>query len=238
VKFDRTNLGPFTLDIATSETFEINGLGGDDTLLVKPGVPMAVLASGGDGNDTLTGAEEQDTFFGGAGNDTLNGGGGNDLLDGQEGDDTLLARDGLGDLVRGGAGIDSAQIDKADIHVDVENVDRKKYGYKVDVVNHKAEVKYDRKKKRYYAYVKLEAPKDAKGWLTLVTKKYYDGHGYKVRAVLGKAKYSLDEGDEKRIKVYLAKGFKSYYKHGKIAVVAQAYGKDGSWAGEKFSLQR
>src|SRR5918992_1209141 len=62
VKFDRTNLGPFTLDIATSETFEINGLGGDDTLLVKPGVPMAVLASGGDGNDTLTGAEEQDTF--------------------------------------------------------------------------------------------------------------------------------------------------------------------------------
>ena len=238
VKFDRVNLVPFTLDIATSETFEINGLGGDDTLLVKPGVPMAVQADGGDGNDSLTGAEEQDTFFGGVGNDTLNGGGGNDLLDGQDGDDTLLARDGVGDLVRGGAGTDSAKVDKADIVVDVEKVDRKKHGYKVDVINHKYEVKYDRNKKRYYAYVKVEAPKDTKGWLTLVTKKYYDVDGYKFRIVLGKAKYDLDEGDEKRIKVYLAKGYKSYYKKGKIAVIAQAYSQDGGWASESFSLKR
>jgi Ca2+-binding RTX toxin-like protein len=238
VKFDRTNLGPFTLDIATAETFEINALGGDDTLLVKPGVPMAVQADGGDGNDNLKGAEEQDTFFGGLGDDTLDGGGGNDLLDGQDGDDTLLARDGVGDLVRGGAGIDSAKVDKSDIVVDVEKIDRKKHGYKVDVVNHKAEVKYDRKKKRYYAYVKLEAPKDAKGWLTVLTKKYYDVDGYKVRAVVGKAKYRLDEGEDKRIKVYLAKGYKSYYKHGKIAVVAQAYGNDGGWASESLSLKR
>ena len=62
--------------------------------------------------------------------------------------------------------------------------------------------------------------------------------GYKVRPVIGKAKYRLDEGDDKRIKVYLAKGYKSYYKKGKIAVVAQAYGKDGSWAGEDLSLRR
>ena len=238
-KFDRTNLGPFTLDIATSEVFEINALGGDDTLLVKPGVPMAVQADGGDGNDSLTGAEEQDTFFGGVGNDTLDGGGGNDLLDGQDGDDTLLARDGVGDLVRGGAGIDSAEIDKSDIVTDVEKVDRRKHGYKVDVINHKAEIKYDRGKKRWYVYVKVEAPKDAKGWLTLVTKKHYETYdGYDVRPVIGKAKYHLDAGDEKRIKVYLAKGYKSYYKKGKIAVVAQAYGKDGSWASEKLSLKR
>ena len=134
---------------------------------------------------------------------------------------------------------DSAQIDKFDIHVDVETVDRKKYGYKIDVINHKAEVKYDRKKKRYYAYVKLEAPKDAKGWLTLVTKKYYETYdGYKVRPVIGKAKYNLEAGDDKRIKVYLSKGFKAYYKKGKIAVIAQSYGKDGSWGGEKLSLKR
>jgi Ca2+-binding RTX toxin-like protein len=238
VKFDRTNLGPFTLDIATSETFEINGLGGDDTLLVKPGVPMAVQADGGDGNDSLKGAEEQDTFFGGLGNDTLDGGGGNDLLDGQDGDDTILARDGVGDLVRGGTGTDSAKVDKADIVVDVEKIDRKKHGYKVDVINHKYEVKYDRSKKRYYAYVKLEGPKDSKGWLTLVTKKYYEVDGYEYRVVLGKAKYRIDEGDEKRIKVYLAKGYKSYYKKGKIAVVAQAYSQDGGWASENFSLKR
>jgi Ca2+-binding RTX toxin-like protein len=238
VKFDRTNLGPFTLDVATSELFDIRGLGGDDTLLVKPGVPMAVQADGGDGNDTLTGGEEQDTFFGGAGNDTMTGGGGNDLLDGQDGDDTLLARDGVGDLVRGGAGTDSAEIDKPDIVVDVEKVDRKKHGYKLDVENGKAEVKYDRKKKRYYAYVKLEAPKAAEGWLSLVTKKYYRLDGIKYRVVLGKAKYDLEAGDEKRIKVYLAKGYKSYYKRGKIAVVAQAYGTDGSWASEDLSLRR
>jgi Ca2+-binding RTX toxin-like protein len=238
VKFDRTNLGPFTLDVATSESFDIRGLGGDDTLLVKPGVPMAVLADGGDGNDTMTGGEEQDTFFGGLGNDTLDGGGGNDLLDGQDGDDTILARDGVGDLVRGGRGFDSAKVDKADIVVDVEKVDRKKHGYKIDVVDHKDEVKYDRKKKRHYAYVKLEAPKDAKGWLTLVTKKYYEVDDYKVRPVVGKAKYRLDEDDDKRIKVYLAKGYKSYYKHGKIAVVAEAYGLDGGWSSEKYSLKR
>ena len=133
---------------------------------------------------------------------------------------------------------DSAKVDKLDIVVDVEKVDRKKHGYKVDVVNHKAEVKYDRNKKRYYAYVTLEAPKDAKGWLTLVTKKYYRLEGIKYRVVLGKAKYDLDAGEEKRIKVYLAKGYKAYYKRGTIAVVAEAYGKDGSWAGEKYSLTR
>jgi hypothetical protein len=52
-----------------------------------------------------------DSFFGGSGNDLLTGGAGSDLIDGQEGDDRLLARDGVGDLVRGGTGNDSAQTD-------------------------------------------------------------------------------------------------------------------------------
>ena len=242
VKFDRVNLVPFTLDIATSESFDINGLGGDDTLLVKPGVPMAVQADGGDGNDTMTGGDEQDTFFGGLGNDTLTGGGANDLLDGQDGDDKLLARDGFGDLVRGGAGTDSAEIDKKiDIVVDVEKVDTKKYdGYKVDIEGGKAEVKYDRKG-RPYAYVKMECPggeDGCKGWLTLVSKKWYTIDGHKYRVALGHAKYRLDGGEEKRIKVYLSKYVKSYYKHGKIAVFASAYGSDGSYAWEKYSLKR
>jgi Ca2+-binding RTX toxin-like protein len=231
-KFDRTNLGAFTLDIGTSELLDVRGLGGDDTFVAQPGTPLAVLADGGDGNDALTGAEEQDTFFGGPGNDTLTGGGANDLLDGQDGDDSLLARDGVGDLVRGGVGTDSAKVDKPDIVVDVEKVDRKKHGYKVDIVTDKAKVKYDRKKKRYYAYVKVESPKNTKGWLTLVTKKYYKVDGIKYRLVLGKAKYRLDAGDEKRVKVYLGK------RYSKIAAVAQAYGKDGSWASERLTLRR
>src|SRR6185436_3704683 len=121
--FRRTNVGAFSLDIATSELLELNTFGGNDTFVAQPGTPLAVLADGGDGNDTLTGAAEADTFFGGAGNDTLTGGGGPDLLDGQDGNDNLLARDGAGDLVRGGLGTDSAQADRVDVVSDVENVD-------------------------------------------------------------------------------------------------------------------
>lgn len=73
--------------------------------------PIAVTAAGGAGDDELTGAEEADSFFGGSGSDTLVPGQGSDLADGQEGDDRLLTRDLVGDLVRGGAGSDSAQTD-------------------------------------------------------------------------------------------------------------------------------
>ncbi len=34
IKFDRTNLVPFSLDIGSSETMHANGLGGDDTITV------------------------------------------------------------------------------------------------------------------------------------------------------------------------------------------------------------
>jgi Ca2+-binding RTX toxin-like protein len=108
---DRTNLVPFTVDF-TAEALAVSGGGGNDQLTVSPGLPgLLVAADGGSGNDTLTGAEENDALVGGSGNDTLTGGGGSDLLDGQEGDDMLFARDGLGDLVRGGTGTDSAQTD-------------------------------------------------------------------------------------------------------------------------------
>src|ERR671910_804228 len=111
-KFDRTNLVPFTLDIA-AEALDLRGLGGDDTFTAAAGTGalLAVTADGGSGNDTLTGAEESDTFAGGSGNDTLTGGNRPDSLDGQGGNDTMAARDGQGDLVRGGAGTDSAQTD-------------------------------------------------------------------------------------------------------------------------------
>ena len=122
---DRTNLVPFTVDF-TAEALTVNGEGGDDQLTVSPGLPgLLVTADGGSGNDSLTGAEEADSLVGGAGNDTLNGGGGSDLLDGQEGDDRLFARDGHGDLVRGGTGNDSAQTDALTVDVvdGVETID-------------------------------------------------------------------------------------------------------------------
>ena len=120
--FERTNLVPFTVKLASLtaavepnggiESVVVNGLGGDDTFVASPGLTgLSVVANGDAGNDTLTGAEEADSFFGGLGNDTITPGAGADLADGGEGDDTLMARDNAGDLVRGGAGTDSAQTD-------------------------------------------------------------------------------------------------------------------------------
>jgi Ca2+-binding RTX toxin-like protein len=111
--FKRTNLVPFTLEIQPSnEVVAVNGGGGADTFGVsQKGSSLLVAADGGAGDDTLSGDEEADTLIGGSGNDTLSGGRGSDLIDGQEGEDRLLARDGAGDLVRGGAGNDSAQTD-------------------------------------------------------------------------------------------------------------------------------
>ena len=118
-KFDRTSAGAFSLDIGTAEALDLRALAGDDAFTVSPGTGalLAVTADAGAGNDTITGAEETDTFLGGTGNDTLTGGNGADLLDGQEGDDTLRARDGQSDLLRGGAGTDSAQADALGIDV-------------------------------------------------------------------------------------------------------------------------
>jgi Ca2+-binding RTX toxin-like protein len=112
--FQRTNLVPFTLNIEPdNEVVAVNGGGGNDVFSVtEEGSGLQVAADGGAGNDELSGADEADSFFGGSGNDMLTGGGGSDLLDGNEGDDRLVARDGVGDLVRGGVGTDSAQTDR------------------------------------------------------------------------------------------------------------------------------
>src|SRR5213075_1431760 len=52
IRFDRTNLVPFTLDIGSSETMQANGLGGDDSITVGNVGGFAVTAAGGPGNDT------------------------------------------------------------------------------------------------------------------------------------------------------------------------------------------
>lgn len=57
VAFARTNLVPFSLDIATTETFVVNGIGGDDNLTVNSLVGVADLSLlslfGFDGADTF-----------------------------------------------------------------------------------------------------------------------------------------------------------------------------------------
>jgi Ca2+-binding RTX toxin-like protein len=117
IRFDRTNLVPFSLDIGSSETMHVNGLGGDDAITVGDVGAFAVTASGGSGNDTLTGGSSSETFLGGSGNDTITPGGGVDVVFGEEGDDQVNIRDHTADVAFGGAGNDSVIADPGTLDV-------------------------------------------------------------------------------------------------------------------------
>ena len=136
--FNRLNLGPFTLTNKKIEQFEINGLGGDDSLtvgdLTGTGVEKVVF-SGGDGNDVLDaressttleafGGEGDDLLLGGSADDTFFAGDGDDIVVGQRGEDTAYLEDGDdrfiwnngdgSDFINGGKGFDVTQVNGAD----------------------------------------------------------------------------------------------------------------------------
>ncbi len=100
----------------------ISSLGGDDRVVVGPGLRTAsggllgVTVDAGSGKDTVVGGEGDDTIIGGGdddnlrggkGNDDIDGGQGNDRCSGDDGDDALVGGGGNDDL-RGGKGNDSA----------------------------------------------------------------------------------------------------------------------------------
>jgi Ca2+-binding RTX toxin-like protein len=58
--------------------------------------------------------------MGGAGSDTVRGGSGRDSIAGGAGNDRLDALDGHSDVVDGGAGTDSARVDRGDVTTAVE----------------------------------------------------------------------------------------------------------------------
>jgi Ca2+-binding RTX toxin-like protein len=69
----RDNLGPFFLDISTTETLQVNGQGGDDSVDVNDGLAplIAVQVSGGDGSDSVRARNDSaQTLDGGAGTDS------------------------------------------------------------------------------------------------------------------------------------------------------------------------
>jgi Ca2+-binding RTX toxin-like protein len=110
VRFDRSNLVPFSIDIGTSENLVVNALGGDDSITAGNGLAglIQLTVDGGDGNDTINGGAGNDTINGGAGNDTINGNGGNDTVFLGAGDDTFQWDPGDGsDVVEGGDGFDT-----------------------------------------------------------------------------------------------------------------------------------
>jgi hypothetical protein len=82
LRFDRTNLGLFNLDVGTVETLSVNGIGGDDTFTVNNLTGVAALATinlyGFEGNDTFTFVPTSAgpvvfNAHGGPGTDTLQG---------------------------------------------------------------------------------------------------------------------------------------------------------------------
>jgi Ca2+-binding RTX toxin-like protein len=82
---------------------EIRGafLGGDDSLTTAANVTVPIHASGGNGNDTLTGGAKGDYLRGDGGDDTLSGRGGADSLWGGAGKDSCSGGAGQHDLASG-----------------------------------------------------------------------------------------------------------------------------------------
>ena len=121
VKLQRTNLGPFTFDAAT-ERFEVNGLGGNDSVTANDGVGALTLLSvdGGAGADTVNGSDGPDLILGGEANDVLSGGGGDDRIVGDRGTDTMNGGTGEDTLVwNNGDGTDVANGDDGRDDVEV-----------------------------------------------------------------------------------------------------------------------
>ena len=113
VRFQRNNLGLFTLDIGTTENLDVNGQGGSDVIIGSTGLVglIGLDLDGGEGNDLLIGGDGVDVLRGGAGNDVLIGGRGNDVVLGQDGSDLMIVNDGDGsDFLEGGEGFDTVQV--------------------------------------------------------------------------------------------------------------------------------
>lgn len=87
----------------------IEGTAGRDRLRGTPGNDV-ICAYGG--NDTILGRGGHDLVYGGPGSDRTTGGGGIDVLYGNAGSDRFGARDGRRDRLHGGAGQDSASVDR------------------------------------------------------------------------------------------------------------------------------
>lgn len=237
VRYDRVN-APFALNIASSEVFELNTFGGNDTLDVQPGVGalIAIVADAGSGNDTFKGGDEADTFFGGLGDDTLEPGAGFDAVDGQDGNDTLTVRDGAGDLARGGAGTDSAQADAVDVLADVESADvapgPDTKATALRVISRKITSKL--KRGTYTARVRVECPASeaggCKGTLALLTAKPVRIGGVKVpSALLVSKSYTLRPGQRRTLSMKLPKGIGKFAdSKRRLSLRAQSVSRDAA----------
>jgi Ca2+-binding RTX toxin-like protein len=232
IKFERTNLVPFSLDIGSSETMHAHGLGGNDSIDVGEVGSYSVTASGGSGNDTLTGGDSSGTFLGGSGNDTITPGGGIDVVSADAGDDQVNIRDKTADLARGGDGHDSvvADVGQLDILDGFEAVDRTPNATPrpVDTSTHPVTIRGGTVKvRRGIASIKVSCPAmssgNCTGSLAVRTAKGIKLAGLKVALQLGSARFNIAPGDSKTLKVKVAKGSRRLAgRNGRLKVLAVA----------------
>ncbi len=211
LRFDRLNLVPFNLSIA-AETFELNGLGGDDSLTTTADVVTPLVIDAG------------------AGNDTIQGGSASDSIDGGDGNDAIQVRENVADFVRGGPGADSATVDAVDaVAADVETVDRPQPPLKAGAPKLTLRVNVTRN----VAALKLACPagvSECKGTVTLRTAKG------RVKTI-GKANYSLNAGQSKTLKIKLAKNTAKLAKKKKLTVKARVTSSAGAAKTATLSLR-
>jgi Ca2+-binding RTX toxin-like protein len=104
----------------------LDGGGNVDRLFGGDGDDALTGGSGNDklygelGNDVMEGGKNDDLLVGGDGDDVLYGNPGIDTLRGDEGNDAIYARDSVIDLIDGGDGTDTGQLDVADNRVSIE----------------------------------------------------------------------------------------------------------------------
>src|SRR5918995_1039679 len=201
IRFDRTNLVPFSIDIGSSESLHANGLGGSDAISVGEVGVYEVTASGGPGDDTLTGGGSSETFLGGSGNDTIAPGAGLDVVSADEGDDQVNVRDRTADVARGGDGNDSVVADagQLDILDGFEAIDRTPNDPPVDTSTRPVTITGGTVKvKRGTASIKVScpaiSPDNCTGSLTLRTAKRIKLGGLKTALQLGGARYNIAPG--------------------------------------------
>ena len=156
VRFDRTNVAPFSLDIGTTENLVLHAGGGDDVITAGNGLAglIHLTLDGGAGNDTITGGDGNDTLIGGDGNDVVTGGRGNDTAQLGTGDDTFVWNPGDGsDVVEGGAGTDTLQFNGSNV------------GEKIDIsANGSRATTVSRRRQRHHGYQQRRAHQCSWPW--------------------------------------------------------------------------
>jgi Ca2+-binding RTX toxin-like protein len=236
IRFDRTNLVLFSLDIGSSETLHANGLGGDDRITIGDVGSFWVTASGGPGADTLTGGGSSGTFLGGSGSDTITPGGGIDFVSADEGDDHVNVRDHTADLASGGAGNDAVIADAGnrDILDGFEAVDRTPGAGPppvvppVDTSPRPVTIRGGKVKVRagvvpIRVSCSATAPADCTGSLTLRTARRVRLAGVSAVLELGSKRYDLAPGASRTLRVRLANGTRRLApRNGRLTVRAVA----------------